>query len=297
MIPAIWIPSIVVALSALSLSLKLYASEQQPTIHVVATLHGGHLDPLLEYSSADLFDLIVMLKPDLVCGEIEADQVGQRTEGYYPPENWIVEAAARSVGAEFSAADWRGSVLEDRRANESMTEEQRREFSRSHDRFIEMWKQTLGKPGFRSFLYSQQAQDAIREAHEIRIRNGTEAADGFWITRNREIVNRCMTRAKIIAAKRVVFTFGLDHLYIIRDNLKNEFGLTDTPVPIVAHSGRVDIPQSIIERWKRNIDNWTDLLSDSNISAEWLARLEDGRGRFYELAKFIRTESKARPAR
>jgi hypothetical protein len=284
---ALFILGPVIAFGCASTQLRAASS---PEAFVVGSVHRYHLDASSRYSLTDLDVQLTQMRPDLLCGEITPEHLGTQWEGYYPPEVALVQDVAARLGIPFVAADWRGDSEEARKAEESMAPEAKKRYSTAHEPLLARWKERREESLF-DFIHGEEAQRLIRQAHDVRLASGGEAADGFWLTRNRRIVERCMAEASWRHSRRIVFVFGGEHKYAIEDELWKQHGLRAAEVRRQFVPATNELSEAVISRWK---DRRTALarLADTGSNAEVREKVL-GSHRLEELDLFIESKGKA----
>jgi hypothetical protein len=261
------------------------APETRREVFVIGTLHGMHLDAHLRYTLADLAAEVADLRPDLVCAEVTPEHLSGPLRGLYPPEVAVVQEASRRVEAAFVAADWRGDYAAVFRAERGMDPERRYRFDHAHDEVLARlagWQGT----SFFDFIGDVEFQALIARAHAIRVEAGTEVADGFWMTRNREIVRRCITSPRWGGSRRVLFVFGMEHKHAIERVLADEHQIQASPVPRLFSPANAPMSREVVQQWIRDRGALEALLNDPRTDATVRDRVVAS-GRAAELTAFI----------
>lgn len=226
----------------------------KPEIFIVGTIHSMHFNPDYNYSIIDLQSQINALKPDLVCGEIAPEAFDQPTEGYFPPEAAFLAEMASKLNYRFVPVDWRLDYATQSKADSLYPESVMQQVS------------SFGKTYFAKMMESdcQSIYDEIHSEVNIAIVDSvfekiiganpiTEIAHGNWHERNQRIVENGLAAKK--NARRIVFVIGSDHIPQIRRQL-NKLGY-EPQIPerrfVPSHSFKV--PDEVLERWKRNLNN------------------------------------------
>ncbi|MGE0173953.1 MAG: hypothetical protein AB7T49_14245 [Oligoflexales bacterium] len=269
----------------------LSSKTQTPEVFVLGTVHIDHLSPTMAYSFQDLIDIVTTINPDLICAEVYDRDYGTDMEGYYPPENPVIEFAAESIGAEFFPSDWRGSKYEDEAAYKAMTDEERQRF----DALPKAHKELPADPKERlEYIHAAETQKLIRESHEIRIAAGTEVADGWWYSRNQIIVKKCMRKAQKVGAQKILFTFGADHKYIIEENVQKYYFIEASKIPIPSVRNNNEMPSKIIDHWRRNLRGLRKVRNGDRGSKEFRHMVRES-GRIEDLKSCIKYDGLANP--
>ena len=109
-----------------------------------------------------------------------------------------------------------------------------------------LYDYTNGSPGY---------QTLVDHMFEDIIGTGTpsDIAAGAWHERNRMIVKNCLVKAG--SAKRIVFVFGGAHVAQIRRQLAAVHLTGEIPQRSFKPAGLGTMPQAVIDRWKRNLQN------------------------------------------
>jgi hypothetical protein len=241
-----------------------------PEVFVLGAIHGFHLKASYGYSYADLGAQIRAMRPDLVCAEITATDHNGDREAMFPWEVAVVEEATRAVGATFWPADWRPdlALTEVGVLEAEMTPAEKKAFEEVYADFMPRFERAANKVF--EFWHSQQTQAFAEAIHDRMIDAGTEAAAGFWETRNQIIVKRCMRKATASKARRVLFVFGAEHKYAIEKYLRRFYRIDARPVVRLVAQSRDPVSADILARWKRSRDNLARL-AESNALPGMLA--------------------------
>jgi hypothetical protein len=128
-----------------------------------------------------------------------------------------------------------------------MSEQERKRCERAAAPVARQLERFSGESLF-ELAHSPSFQKALRNAHETCTREGGEAADGFWRTRNRTIVRRCLQRAHASAPETIVFVFGVDHKYAIEDEVRRADGARVRPVERSFEPRSRRVPEAIVRR-------------------------------------------------
>jgi len=216
------------------------------------------------YSLYDLFNQIKQLKPDLVCGEIYARDYDTNMKGYYPPENAVVEHAAKTIGASYYPADWRGNYHDMEAAINAMTED---EHKMCKDSLADLKPLLRKQPDVFNMIHMPEAQALIKKQHESCIKAGSEVSNGYWYARNQLIVKNCMRKAQSSKAKRILFTFGGHHKYIIEEYLEEYYGVKAKKVKKLYRHQNKAMPGEVVDEWIKNRKGLLAILADPNAPA------------------------------
>jgi hypothetical protein len=285
-----WSRATLAALSAWTLACAACAawpaaSETRREVFVVGTLHRMHLDAHLRYTLADLAAEVADLRPDLVCAEVTPEHLSGPLRGLYPPEVAVIQEASKRAEATFVAADWRGDYAAMFRAERGMDPERRYQFDHAHDEVLARLAAWQGASFF-DLIGDVEFQALIARAHAIRVEVGTEAADGFWMTRNREIVRRCIASPRWGGSRRVLFVFGMEHKHAIERVLADEHQIQASPVPRLFSPTNAPMSREVVQRWIRDRGALEALLNDPSTDAAVRDRAAAS-GRVAELTMFI----------
>jgi hypothetical protein len=261
------------------------ASGSKTVVFVLGTIHGGHVDEAAHYSLHDLGTQIAATRPDVLCGEIQAEHHRTPLEGLFPPEAVFVEHVASESRATFYPSDWRGDFDAAVAAEAAMSQDARQRYEQAQARVKALIRTFRGESLF-DLVHDPTLQAATRLAHETRINLAGEAADGHWTTRNRMIVERCLARAADLGARRLTFVFGGDHVFAIEDELRRRFRITTQATARAFVPGRGPVPASVLQRWLANAANLRAVLLDPS-TALALRRQIERSGRIDELQRFI----------
>jgi len=262
-------------------------AESKKDIWVVGTLHRLHLKPEFKYSLKDLSNLVTSLHPDLICGEVVPAHLKTPKRGFFPPEQRLVEYLAREIGAQYIPSDWRASPADYNRSRNQINPETQRKFDEDQQNLI---RETIAAPNPFVYLHSSETQIAIRKLHDDYIAAGTESADGFWITRNTQIVELCHAAIEKHQAKRVLVVFGVDHKYAIEAGLKQKSqNYVIQPIPSPSHSPLNEVPESVLNQWNVDRDDLRELANSTATSTE-RQEIEQS-GRIKELGFFIDSQN------
>ncbi len=261
-------------------------------VFVIGTLHRWHLVARYRYSLADLGAEVEALRPDLVCGEVTPEHFSGALEGLYPPEVAVVREASARVGAVFVPADWRGDYAEVFRAERRMDAAQKERFDHAHDELMARLAAWEGASLF-DFIGDAETQSLVARAHATRIEYGNQAADGFWTTRNAEIVRRCLASSRWATAKRAVFAFGMEHTYAIERVLLAEHGIRASKAPRLFTPSNSPASQAVLREWVRHRDALKALEGDPAIEPALRERVIAS-GRVHELGLFIESRGVSR---
>ena len=226
----------------------------KPEIFIVGTIHSMHFNPEYNYSIIDLQTQISALNPDLVCGEIAPEAFDQVTEGYFPPEAAFLEEMASVLHYRFVPVDWRLDYATQERANSVYPVSVKEKLAPFASTYFARMNESA----------SQSIYDAIHSEINIAVIDSVfeqiigadpvaEIAHGNWNERNRHIAENGMNAAR--DARRIVFVFGSDHIPQIRRQL-NILGFEpQIPKRMFVPSNNFKVPNVVIERWKRNLEN------------------------------------------
>jgi hypothetical protein len=213
---------------------RLELANPNPQFFVVGTVHRGHLNGDFMYSLADIKNIIKTIAPDVICGEVAPEAYGTPMRGYFPPEQRIVEAVASAIDAIYTPCDWRAPARDYPiqaafpPKNQKIIDEQQAELKREI---------ALAGAGDFALIHSAKFQMKIKSIHDEVMAFGGEAADGFWLTRNKNIVKQCLKVADQKLAKRILFVYGIDHKYAVEQELRISRPSADIePVPILQHT-------------------------------------------------------------
>ena len=235
-------------------------SAAAPQVFVLGAIHGFHLKAGYGYSYSDLGEQIRAMKPDLVCAGITANDHNGDREAMYPWEVAVVEEGARAAGATFWPADWRPdfAMAEVAVLEAEMTPGEKKAFDEVYAEFMPRFEKA-GDQVF-EFCHSPQTQALVETIHDRMIDAGTEAAAGFWETRNQVIVKRCMRKAMDSQSRRVLFVFGAEHKYAIEKYLRRFYRIHAQPVVRLASHGSDPVSADVLARWRRNRDSLARLV-------------------------------------
>ncbi|MBI5543739.1 MAG: hypothetical protein HY901_07630 [Deltaproteobacteria bacterium] len=236
-----------------------------PVVFVLGAVHDFHEKESFGYSYSDLSDQIVAMQPNLVCGEVTVEDHQGAREAMYPWEIAVVEKAAELAGAKFWPADWRPDLasMQTVAIEKEMSPEEKKAFSAVYSDF--MPKLMASGRGSFEFWHSKETQAQVRAIHDRMIHLGTEAAAGFWETRNQIIVKRCLRKALETGAQRVLFVFGAEHKYVIEDYVRRFYGIEPQAVVRLAPHGNRAMESSVLERWSRNRDGIARLVAEHRL--------------------------------
>lgn len=280
------VPKIPLFAVGIALAFPAHSPAGGMNVFVLGTVHKNHLDGKWNYSLQDLRNEIKAIKPDLVCAEIFERDAATPMRAYYPPENAVVEYAAREVNAEFYTADWRGEFTAMVAADNAMTEKEKREYEGAAD-----IKLPLGSSSMFEYLHGKALQVAIKNSHETAIKAGGEVADGYWYARNQMIVKNCIRHAEKTGRKRILFTFGMDHKYIIEEYLRSFYSLKPLPIKRLFTHQNMAMPPEVISTWTEEKQRLQDFIQNPASSPTFIEMVKRSK-RLDDLPRFI--ESKGR---
>jgi hypothetical protein len=244
-------------------------------VYVLAATHGFHFKQAFGYTMSDLRAHILALQPDIVCFEVTPEHYRTEKEPlFYPPEVAVADVAAAEAKALPWPSDWRPPPDPDEvsKAVREMNDDERTRYEQAYARFMPRLKAAFGEPMF-DFWHRPDTLALIREVHDTMIREATDVGAGFWDTRNQMIVKRCMRKAQAIKARRVVFVFGGDHKYGIEDNLRRFYGLRAEPISRLVPRSNDELPEAVIDRWRRNRASLERLLAAGTLPEEQVKEL------------------------
>lgn len=267
----------------------LFAQIKVEKVYVLGTVHGKHLDRKWAYSLSTLKAWIKDIRPDLICAEINPEHIPLKLTGFYPPENAVIKEAALEIGARFEPTDWRGYNPGMVEAEKAMNAEEKKRFDSAHDQLLTLIP--LGNSGVIEYLHSD-AQPLIRKAHEVRMREGTEVADGYWLARNQRVVKNCMRRAQDLKSRVVLFTYGIEHKYILEDYLQSMYSLKSASLPAAPKVNAEPVSPSVLKTWKTHLDELRKIMKSPSSSADLKYMIDDSK-RISELQKFIESQGQA----
>jgi len=239
--------------SARSAAPQSYAPVQE--IFLVGSVHNMHFQERYHFSMLDLEAEVRALRPDVVCGEITAEDLDGPMEGNYPPEAAMLAQVVPEWGARFIAADWRISYERQARAEAEMSPSKIREIEAAqnrerdwYNRFrgVSLYDYTDGSPQFQAML-DHKFEDLIGD-HTL-----ADTAAGDWHERNRRIVDNCLAGAG--PARRIVFAFGVSHLPQLWRQLSARGLTAQIPPRTFTPAGLGTMHRSVIARWQRNLRN------------------------------------------
>jgi hypothetical protein len=262
----------------------------------LGTVHKYHLEKGYHYSLYDLTQAITAAKPDLICGEVAPEAYKSDLRGYFPPEQRVVEELAKRIQATYIPSDWRSSAPDFVRVpKDPVTDQKLKEMQATSVREI----QEAGAEEF-AFRHSEKHQREVKAFHDLVIRSDGEGADGYWITRNKKIVQRCLDAVSRNHAKRVLFVFGGDHNYIIQDILKS-MKCTLVDVPKVDHSSQQKLDLIVVPLWEADRERLEKALQSDDLSLtnriQGIGFLGEIRGadRLHDLDLFIQSQQGSPP--
>ena len=257
------------------------ANRKTVNVTVVGSLHRFHLDPIYGFSLNDLQSTVKALQPQLLCLEVDPQDEDTNRVGLYPPETVVLKHLARELFISSAAVDWRADFKTYKELSplvKASVDQQQKEL---------MDRATKSVAGKYDFFISTPAKQLIQKIHDTILKKDGEAADGFWITRNSRIAERCMTEARKIQASNVVFVFGVDHQYILEDTL-SKFPDVKVNESSIRHGDPTwVVAQEIVDEWKNRLSALKEL---QNSSADpMLQKRVEQSGRIKELELFIRS--------
>ncbi len=244
-----------------------------------------HLVEKYHYSLAGLGAEVTALRPTVVCGEIPPARYRGPLEGAFPPEAVYLDNLATTLGAKFIAADWRGNYLASRDAERRVSKVAAESAAALEADLKARLDQYAGLSLF-DFFTDPEIERVIRRVHQTWIDAGGEAADGFWSTRNREIVRLCGQH--FAPGARIVLAFGVDHGFAIVDELRRQFQIDASAAPRMFEHKATAASVPVIERWKANLRSLQSVAADKSASDADKAMVQ-GLGRVKELTRFIET--------
>jgi hypothetical protein len=260
-----------------------------PQFLALGAAHKYHVENNYHYSLSDFVQAITVIKPDLICGEVTPEAFGSELRGYFPPEQRVVEEVAKRIHATYVPSDWRAIVPPTHK--DPATERKLKELQAAAAREI----LEAGDEEF-AFRHSEKHQREIKAFHDLVIHADGEGADGFWLTRNKKIVDRCLDAALRTKAKRVLFVFGGDHNYIIKDILES-IKCTVTGVPKIVHSSQQKLDLDLVPLWAADRKRLEKILQSDDASLkdqiQGSGSIQEIRGsdRLHDLDLFINSQS------
>jgi hypothetical protein len=117
--------------------------------------------------------------------------------------------------------------------------------------------------------------------HETIIHQLGQASDGFWVTRNDKISEKCLNRSREMNSHRIGIVLGIDHLYAIRANLKTSGFVVSYGKLVKAHENMVST--AVVRRWNKNLL----ALKEIRASSEAKVAEIDESARISQLTDFI----------
>ncbi len=247
-------------------------------IFLVGSVHNMHFQERFHYSLVDLEAQVRSLRPDVVCGEIAAEDLDGPMEGNYPPEAAMLAELAPRWGARFIAADWRVDHERQARAEAEVGRKKAREIEAAQNKERD-WYANFNGPSLYDYTNgSPEFQAMIDHKFEDLIGDNTVAdiAAGAWHERNRHIVENCLTQAG--PARRIVFVFGAAHVPQLWRQLAARGLVGQIPLRNFTPAGLGTMHRSVIERWQRNLRNLHGIADGSiPVSSDMRARVRETR--------------------
>lgn len=227
--------ALALAVTSLSCACRPGRSDAQPSpvevpqpawVGVLGTIGPRHLDPEVGYPIGLLYAAMAQARPDVVCGEVEDDHLDLPKRAIAPADTAFVELATRALGARFVASDWRKNPRSTEAALRVLEPDLRRRFDAALDPYRAA-EQEVAPEDYFAFIHGPHAQQLLFEGHRLRSALAHEAADGFWRTRTRSIVDACMRQ--LAGGERVLFVFDVGRKGAIEDVLETR-GLTPATI-------------------------------------------------------------------
>lgn len=237
----------------------------KPEIYIIGSIHSMHFDPDNHYSLIDLQTQINALKPDLVCGEITPEAFDQAMEGYFPPEAAFLAEMATTLNYRFVPVDWRLDYTTQSKAESEYPLYIKEQVKSLSDTMRNLISESNCQSIY-DFFHENLNLQMIDSLYEkiIGINSIAELASGNWHERNRKIVENALKASKAKNAHRIVIVFGIDHIPQIKRQL-NDLGVEpQIPKRLFVPSSNFNLPEAVIERWKRNLEN-LKLIRDKKI--------------------------------
>ncbi len=259
--------------------------------YVLGTMHRHHLTARFRYSLTDLEAEVRGLAPDLICGEIVPQALGTRLEGVFPPEAAFLAVLAPELNAVFAASDWRADLDADH-FKSTTTESSAPEGVESLRKpLLDQLDHFKGVTLF-DLVHGVEFENLTRQIHESWIEAAGEAADGFSVTQNKRIVEKCLEAARTHHSRRVLFAFGQDHQYAIKDALRTR-GLVGKSPPRMFKPSSVPVAQKeVMIRWMKNRAALEQLSKAPSTPAD-VQKMISGLKRIKELTLFIDSQGQA----
>lgn len=226
----------------------------KPEIFIIGSIHSMHYNPEYHYSIADLMEQVRALHPDVVCGEIAPEAFEQVTEGYFPPEAALLAEMAPVLNYRFVPVDWRLDYATQAKADSIYPVSVKEKLAQFGSTYFARMNDSASQSIYDA-VHSESNIAIIDSVFEQIICADTIAgiAHGNWRERNRRIAENGMTAAG--DAQRIVFVFGSDHIPQIRRQLHILGFDPQIPDRLFVPSGDNKVPQTVLNRWKRNLEN------------------------------------------
>jgi len=249
-----------------------------PEIFLVGSVHNMHFEDRYHYSLIDLQTQVRSLHPDAVCGEITPEAFNGPMEGNFPPEAAMLAEMAPQWGARFIPADWRVSFALQERAEKQEAEDKVKTAQEAAEKSKVMaYLAAFSGDSLYDYMNgSPQYMSLIDHIYENVVGENTpsDIAAGAWHERNRKIVENCLTEA--VAARRIVFVFGNDHLPQLRRQLAVRGLAAQIPPRAFTPAGLGTMPPVVIARWQRNLKNLEGIANGTvAVSADDRAKVKD----------------------
>lgn len=281
---------LIICLHLANLSLGQVKTE----VYILGTLHSNHLVSDFEYGFTDIENIAQIIKPDLYCIELTAEAFKTKLEGYFPPENTVIIDYAKKTHTGVVPVDWRYD-LNKREEHKKRTNKISSKIHKANKKIQKTAINYLKKNGWKNYFgFAQNNKDfhqLIKNYHNTIIDLLGEGADGYWLTRNENIVKNILEAKEKHKARRILVTLGLHHKYIIEELLAKEKDIVIKRLPnYTSHAREVNL--DIIGRWKKNLWNLKLLLEEKNVSRLFKYKIKKSK-RIEELNEII--EAKGAP--
>jgi hypothetical protein len=284
----------IVIILSFVISSPLAQSKQKTDVYILGTLHKSHLVDEFAYSFIDITKIIDDMKPDVICIEMQDKHLNGKFEGYYPPENAVIIECAKALNIPVVCVDWRDD-LNNGTLMIKLTEEAGERINAANRKVEQIVINFLNQnnwEGYYDFIQNNIGfHEAIKNQHDTKIEVTCEEADGFWLTRNKNITNSVKSLIEKQDPNKVLVTIGLHHKYILTEYLSDSESLEIKGVPEITQSQKDIVSNKVLERWKRNLKNLKVVLNDEEYSKNLKAKIENS-GRIKELEMCIETMGK-----
>jgi hypothetical protein len=243
-------------------------------VTLLGTAHSLHFKLESHYSLADLRNELEALHPELICGEIAPEAYQGPMEGYFPPEAAYLAEIAPTLHARFAPTDWRIAKAWQSRAEQMEPQEIRDKLDAlTKEQAQQMQSQT--NPSLFDFLHTKNLAIADYQFEHLAGENTvTDIALGAWHERNRRIVENCLDAAA--NASRILFVCGAGHIPQLQRELASRGIAAQVASRRFVPEGLGIVPQPVIARWQRNLDNLKRILDGSlAVSRDSLDKVKD----------------------